>query len=260
MNKFLMFFLIMMSYAFSQKKGIAYYGYTEFGATNKGVSLDYNSYLLFNKELSYYVTCKDSLEKDEKKYKSQSVKSAKGGSFSSGMKVSAQGDQVFTSLSKKTMWSNLYRIEMVYVNEPIAKQEWKITNENRKFGKFTCRKATTTFRGRDYTAWFTPEIAVPFGPWKFNGLPGLILEVYDTNKDFYWFFKSVEYPTEYKEEITFIKKSKGDKAINFLDLKELEQFKIKQREIQLDKNQILAKKFQGVYFQDQELSDMFVEF
>jgi hypothetical protein len=101
---------------------------------------------------------------------------------------------------------------------------------------------------------------VPFGPWKFNCLPGLILEVYDTNKDFYWYFKSLEYPTECKEEITFIKKSKKEKTIKFLDLKEFEQFKMEQRQQQLDKNKMLAKKFEGVTFQDQEMSDMFVEF
>ena len=41
-------------------------------------------------------------------------------------------------------------------------------------------------RGRNYHAWFAPEIPLNEGPWKFNGLPGLILEVYDT-QDHYHF-------------------------------------------------------------------------
>ena len=202
-----------MSYSFSQSKGIVYYGYLEFGSKSKGIDLDYNAYLLFNKEKAYYVTCKDSLEKAEKINKTSISSNEKGGSIANGMKVSAQGDQVFTSLKGKTMWSHLYRVEHIYVQEPIALQNWKITNETKKFGKFTCKKATAKFRGRDYTAWFTSEIPVSFGPWKFNGLPGLILEVYDTDKDFYWYFKSVEYPTKNAEEITFLKKAKANGAV-----------------------------------------------
>lgn len=58
---------------------------------------------------------------------------------------------------------------------------WTIdTAETRNIQGYDCSKASTPFRGRDYIAWFTPDIPVPFGPWKFGGLPGLILEVQDT--------------------------------------------------------------------------------
>jgi len=71
------------------------------------------------------------------------------------------------------------------VKENFKPFKWEILGDTKKIGKFTCQKATTTFRGRLYTAWFTKEIPVPFGPWKFNGLNGLILEVYDTDKVFH---------------------------------------------------------------------------
>lgn len=56
---------------------------------------------------------------------------------------------------------------------------WDIKNEMKNIGGFECQQATTFFRGRNYTAWFTHEIPVDFGPMKFGGLPGLILEIYD---------------------------------------------------------------------------------
>lgn len=59
--------------------------------------------------------------------------------------------------------------------------DWTITDEIKKIGKFECQKAIGEFRGRTYHAWFTSEIALGFGPWKLNGLPGLILEAYDTD-------------------------------------------------------------------------------
>ncbi|HLT49681.1 MAG TPA: GLPGLI family protein [Aequorivita sp.] len=75
--------------------------------------------------------------------------------------------------------------EAMVVIEDQHTWDWKIDNETKKIGLFTAQKATVNFRGRDYVAWFTSEIPVPFGPWKFKGLPGLILEVYDTNNIFH---------------------------------------------------------------------------
>lgn len=55
--------------------------------------------------------------------------------------------------------------------------EWKLTQKRKNILGYDCQEATTEFRGRKYTAYFTPEIPVQNGPWKFHGLPGLILEV-----------------------------------------------------------------------------------
>ena len=69
-----------------------------------------------------------------------------------------------------------------YVFDKLYKQNWSITEETKKINDYNCYKATTSFRGRNYIAWFTPELACKAGPWKFNNLPGLILELYDTSK------------------------------------------------------------------------------
>ena len=49
---------------------------------------------------------------------------------------------------------------------------------------FKCQKATTEFRGRTYEAFFSSEIAPRGGPWKFDGLPGLIISVKSTDSYF----------------------------------------------------------------------------
>lgn len=57
---------------------------------------------------------------------------------------------------------------------------WNIRNERTMILSYSCQKATTTFRGRTYEAWFATEIPINNGPWKFGGLPGLILKVSDS--------------------------------------------------------------------------------
>jgi GLPGLI family protein len=74
--------------------------------------------------------------------------------------------------------------------------DWQIKSRTKKIGKFTAQKAVGEFRGRSYTAWFTEEIPLPYGPWKLYGLPGLILEAEDSEKMFQVKFVSIKYPCE----------------------------------------------------------------
>ncbi|MGL4632711.1 MAG: GLPGLI family protein [Leadbetterella sp.] len=53
---------------------------------------------------------------------------------------------------------------------------WKLIGETKKIGSFTCKKAKGKISGREYEVWYTPQIPISTGPWKFYGLPGLILE------------------------------------------------------------------------------------
>lgn len=64
-----------------------------------------------------------------------------------------------------------------YVYEQSPYFKWEILKEKKTIKDYTCQKAKTHFRGRTYYVWFTTEIPTQTGPWKFNGLPGLILRV-----------------------------------------------------------------------------------
>ncbi|MDD3004388.1 GLPGLI family protein [Flavobacterium sp.] len=80
------------------------------------------------------------------------------------------------------------------VRETISKINWAIIPEYKIIGNLKAQKAIGVFRGRKYTAWFTNEIPVNFGPWKFNGLPGLILEISDDKNEVAFFAKSFNIP------------------------------------------------------------------
>ena len=68
-----------------------------------------------------------------------------------------------------------------YYDEPYPGQQWTLTQDTATVSGYHCQKATCHYHGRDFEAWFTAEVPVKFGPWKFGGLPGLIVKVYDTD-------------------------------------------------------------------------------
>ena len=70
-----------------------------------------------------------------------------------------------------------------YVDKNI-KLDWALSSEEKELQGYVCKKATCSYRGRDYTAWYCPDIPINDGPYVFNGLPGLILEIYDSQEHY----------------------------------------------------------------------------
>lgn len=62
--------------------------------------------------------------------------------------------------------------------------KWEITSDIGKQNGYTAQKATTNFGGRIWTAWFTKDINISDGPYKFSGLPGLIVKLEDDKGDY----------------------------------------------------------------------------
>ncbi|MFS4416496.1 GLPGLI family protein [Maribacter sp. 2307ULW6-5] len=67
---------------------------------------------------------------------------------------------------------------------------WEIKGDVRNINGYDCRKATTAFAGRQYEAWYAPEIPISDGPYKFNGLPGLIVKIQDA--DHHYLYELIE--------------------------------------------------------------------
>jgi len=68
--------------------------------------------------------------------------------------------------------------------QPLNLMDWTIIRETKNIDGYNCQKATTSYAGRDYIAWFDSEIPISDGPYKFHGLPGLIISVYDTKEHY----------------------------------------------------------------------------
>ena len=64
-----------------------------------------------------------------------------------------------------------------FVKDSLSKFSWKLESETKEILGYKCNLATTIFRGRKYSAFYTSKINISDGPWKFYGLPGLILSI-----------------------------------------------------------------------------------
>lgn len=84
-----------------------------------------------------------------------------------------------------------YPIEKITVTDEITPDDyfyvenknirnWKLINDTLTVCGYLCYKAVISFGGREWTAWYAPEITIADGPWKLYGLPGLILKAVDT--------------------------------------------------------------------------------
>jgi len=123
---------------------------------------------------------------------------------------------------------NLGDKDYVYF-EPAKMNTWEIGEETKEFMGYTVQKASIDFAGRTYEAWFTMEVPIADGPYVFRGLPGLIVEIYDTQDHYHFTMLAIEKLEEpkvwnlpkakesSKEEINQIQKRLNDNALNGSD-------------------------------------------
>jgi len=76
--------------------------------------------------------------------------------------------------------------------DKLHSQTWQITDSTKTILDYPCQMAVSDFRGRRWIAWFAHDIPISDGPWKFSGLPGLIMEVYDSEKHFHFTLVGIE--------------------------------------------------------------------
>ncbi len=87
---------------------------------------------------------------------------------------------VFKSMGEgKLLYYDLVGMEKYRYEEEIPHIDWDLAEDTKTILGYDCQMATGELHGRRWTVWFTPEVPVMNGPWKFSGLPGLILEATD---------------------------------------------------------------------------------
>ncbi|SHK38319.1 GLPGLI family protein [Chryseobacterium polytrichastri] len=108
-----------------------------------------------------------------------------------------------------------------YLVKDTRKQQWKILSDKEKIGDFNAQKAVCDFAGRKWTAWFTTDIPIQDGPYKFHGLPGLIIKLEDNTHTHLFELKGVKKLPETSEW----KSQKEKKRYNALITLDQEKYK-----------------------------------
>ncbi|VXB14206.1 conserved hypothetical protein [Flavobacterium sp. 9AF] len=206
MKKILFVFLILYVYKIQSQNFIAK-GKVDYDMYSNTDGLkNYNAILYFNENYSKFVFNVKGL--------AQNVIETTKDDASQHLEVVIR-DTTETAIIHSVKEKKLYILnQKVNVWEESGSQEWILEEEVKEIGSLLCSKATCKFRGRNYTAWYAPAIPLPYGPWKFNGLPGLIIELYDHNKDVYFSMLQLKIP--FNQEIEGLKGNE-----NFITRKEL---------------------------------------
>lgn len=76
-------------------------------------------------------------------------------------------------------------------NEDIS-FDWKIQKDTLTIENYKCQKATLDYKGRKWTAWFSNDLPFQDGPYKFSGLPGLIVKISDSKNEYSWILKGTK--------------------------------------------------------------------
>lgn len=86
---------------------------------------------------------------------------------------------------KKVTYQKRYKTKYEY-EEIQPELKWQLHNESKKILDYSCKKATVKYRGREFVAWYTTEVPINNGPYVFEGLPGLILELEDSQNKYHF--------------------------------------------------------------------------
>ena len=155
------------------------------------------------------------------------------------MQVYKEGNVIYKNLRDSILiFREDFNKSAIIVNEPkLPKIVWQILDDKKMVDVYECQKATTFFRGRNYTAWFTRKIPIANGPWKLHGLPGLILEFQTDDNTYKMKFVRIVTPIE---DVELLHKPITGDRINFADYDSV------RRKRYEDKMQAMFEKFKSV--------------
>lgn len=172
--KFIIFFLGISTFCFSQKISFIYETKYILNLEKKD---NVNSvYMILD------IKNNTSIFRDSQDKKSDSIKSNNGnGRYKMGVENQFY---VRKNLNRKRIEKIITYLGKDYLLPIEEILNWKISSEQKIIGKYKCQRAETNYGGRNWIAWFTTELPFGDGPYIFSGLPGLIVSIQDSNNEY----------------------------------------------------------------------------
>ncbi|MCD8312881.1 MAG: GLPGLI family protein [Bacteroidales bacterium] len=175
--------------ASAQTYRVSYSYYYKFEATDEGYRSDTNMKLDIDRGRTVFYSegryCRDSLMRLAFDENGDTKDQAIMGELYSG-KYRGVDDATFMDFdSGKFTQSYKYLWNLINGEGDLEMPQWEITDETEVSSTgYTVRKAVANYMGRKWTAWYTEEVPLPYGPWLFYGLPGLVITATDSEELF----------------------------------------------------------------------------
>lgn len=87
--------------------------------------------------------------------------------------------------------------DFLQYTEPFQVFQWELLDETDSIGNYPVQKAHCTYGGREWVAWYTSSVPISDGPYKFRGLPGLIIKMYDEKEHYVFELSTIERHDKY---------------------------------------------------------------
>ena len=178
-------FALVVQSAFGQANRFVYQVTMKPDASNKADVKTENAYLDISKDKSMFYS-ENRIKRDSIMQKA--FQSGAGpGSFNRSQMEGLRSNINYTIEKDKKDQKITYKDRLGrdnYSYEEDRPMNWKISTETTKIGDYKVQKAETDFAGRKWTAWFTTDLPYQDGPYKFTGLPGLIVKVEDATGEY----------------------------------------------------------------------------
>lgn len=103
-------------------------------------------------------------------------------------------DNDFTTIRESNTITRYFSIESEIFStvETLPNFEWNITEKSKKIDNIQCQLATLNYKGRKWNAWFSSDYPIFSGPFIFENLPGLIIEMYDSKNEYHFLLKAIK--------------------------------------------------------------------
>ena len=100
---------------------------------------------------------------------------------------------ILTDLQERTyVYKDHIGMNVFRYTDSLPTFNWQILPEHKTIAGHNCTKAVGKYMGRTYEAWFATDVTAHLGPWKFYGLPGLVMSVYDTHRQYTFTFINMQ--------------------------------------------------------------------
>lgn len=152
--------------------------------TRKGFFHTEEMGLLVNKTSSLYYSVTAKRQQDKLQAKAAEAQATGSNEINMGVWKSTTNESLYILRKNKELYKLIhYKTNTYLIKEKVPALSWEIGKETKKINNYLCQSATIRYGGRKYVAWFTTDIPLGFGPWKLQGLPGLILEAADDKNE-----------------------------------------------------------------------------